>query len=346
MPFFSNLKQKEALQITFLVSVTVFLIVVFFFTPALRPLSILTLLNVMILSPSVRFLEKKKLPRVAAILLIYLVLSIVLLFGISSLNQVISSQWAGLIDALPGLSDNLLEKTSRLESRISGWIGVPVDLGLKGSIGQYGEQLRSWALTHIPSLVGNLASVALLVPVFSFFLLKDGREYSLLYQGLIPERFSEPAGEVLKKISRSLASFLRAKLFEASLFGFMTYLGLKIIGAPYAGIFSLIAGIANIIPYLGPFLGAAPPLLIFGLSTEFFAWFWPSVLIFVITNLIDNFVVFPILVARIVNLSPFTLLVSVAVGQELYGVVGMLLAVPAASTIKIILTELRALLYR
>jgi predicted PurR-regulated permease PerM len=125
----------------------------------------------------------------------------------------------------------------------------------------------------------------------------------------------------------------------------MTYLGLKIIHSPYAGVFSLIAGVSNIIPYLGPFLGAAPPLLIFGFSSSQFDLFWPTVLIFLITNLIDNFLIFPVFVARIVNLSPLTLLVSVAVGQELYGVAGMLLAVPAASTIKIILLELRSLIY-
>ena len=341
----SGLKQKEALQIAFLALITLFFFAIFFFTPSLRPVTLLTLLNVLILGPVVRLLVKRGIPKVIAILLIYLVLSLIFIFGLSSLNQAISLQWAGLVDALPDINQRVLEKIESFESHIRDWIGIEVNLGFKNSISASGGQLRSWALTHIPSLIGNLASAALLVPIFSFFLLKDGKTYSELYQGLIPARFAKTSGEVLKKISRSLGTFLRAKIFEAVLFGVMTYLGLKIIHAPYAGVFSLIAGISNIIPYLGPFLGAAPPLLIFGFSISQYDFFWPTVLIFLITNLIDNFLIFPVFVARIVNLSPLTLLVAVAVGQELYGVAGMLLAVPAASTIKIILLELRTLIY-
>jgi len=342
----TGLRQKETLQIAFLACITLLFFTIFFLTPALRPITLLTLLNVLILGPVVRALERRKIRRVWAILLVYALLSLIFVLGISGLNQAIATQWQGLVDALPDLSARVLEKFESIETGISDWLGIEIHLGFKNSILSSGAQLREWALTHIPSLIGNLASAALLVPVFSFFVLKDGEIYAALYQNLIPARFSKSAIEVLHKISRSLGSFLRAKIFEAVLFGLMTYLGLKIIHAPYAGVFSLIAGIANIIPYLGPFLGAAPPLLIFGFSSSQYALFWPSVLIFVITNLIDNLLIFPVFVARIVNLSPLTLLVSVAVGQELYGVAGMLLAVPAASTVKIILVELRTLIYR
>jgi putative permease len=70
------------------------------------------------------------------------------------------------------------------------------------------------------------------------------------------------------------------------------------------------------------------------------------VILLLAINLIDNFLIFPVFVAKIVNLSPLTLLISVAVGQEYYGVVGMLLAVPLASILKIIFLELQPLIYR
>jgi putative permease len=341
-----ELKQKEALQIGFLCCVTLFLITVLFFTSSLRPVTLLTVLNVLILSPVVHFLSSRRIPKIWGILLIYAVLTLFFIFGVTRLIQVISQQWSGFIDSLPALSDALLSKVDELEVRLREQLGVDVDLGIHRSLIQSSSQIRNWALTHIPVIIGNLASAALLVPIFSFFILKDGDKFTRLYLELIPHRFSRTAIAVIEKISAALGTFLRAKLFEALLFGLMTYLGLIILKAPYAGLFALIGGLLNFIPYLGPFIGAAPPLLIFGFSSSQQHLFWPAVILLIIVNLIDNFVVFPIFVARIVNLSPLTLLLSVAVGQEFYGIVGMLLAVPLASILKIIYLEIQPLIYR
>ncbi len=338
-------RQSEKLQLAYLGLVTGLLLVVLLFTPSLRPITLLTALNVLILGPAVRLLVSRRIPRLWAILILYFVLTLFTVFGITRLTQALAEQWVELIDALPGLELSALNKLASFETKFREKFGFELNLGIHSGVSQMGTSFRAWALTHVPSLIGSLASGAFLVPIFSFFVLKDGHVFSNLYQSLIPARFSKRASEVLTKISDALGTFLRAKILEAALFGLMTYLGLRLIGAPYAGIFSVIGALSNIIPYLGPFIGAAPPVLIFGFSDSLFSYFWPAVLIFTIANLIDNFLIFPVFVAKIVNLTPLTLLISVAVGQELYGVMGMLLAVPAASILKIILMELRSLLY-
>jgi putative permease len=339
-------KQREKLQIGFLLAVTLFFVSILFFTSSLRPVTLLTVLNVLILGPVIQFLNQRKIKRVWAILLVYGVLTLFFIFGVTRLIQVISRQWTGFIDALPALSDAILSKVDEMESRMKDQAGIDVDLGFHNSIIQSVSQIRTWALTHIPVILGNLASAALLVPVFSFFILKDGDKFARLYFQLIPSRFSKTATTVTGKISNALASFLRAKIFEAFLFGLMTYLGLLVLKAPYAGLFALIGGLLNFIPYFGPFIGAAPPLMIFAFSSGYQHLFWPAVFLFTAVNLIDNFVVFPVFVARIVNLTPLTLLLSVAVGQEFYGIAGMLLAVPLASILKIIYLELQPLIYK
>jgi predicted PurR-regulated permease PerM len=88
-----------------------------------------------------------------------------------------------------------------------------------------------------------------------------------------------------------------------------------------------------------------PPALVLGLQdppTNLF----PMMMVFLIANAIDMILIFPVFVARLVNLSPLSLLASVAVGQELYGVIGMLIAVPLASALKIIVKELIGILYQ
>jgi putative permease len=339
-------RNKEYLQIAFLVLVTLFLIGILFFTASLRPVTLLTLLNVFILGPVIQSLSSRRIPKLWSILLVYFVLGLFFVFGVTRLIQVISQQWTGFIDSLPALSEAVLSRVGALEARFKEQLGIDLDFGIQNSILQSSSQIRNWALTHIPVIIGNLASAALLVPVFSFFILKDGEKFTQLYLQLIPKRFSETATAVIEKVSNALGSFLRAKVFEALLFGMMTYLGLLVLKAPYAGLFALIGGVLNLIPYIGPLIGAAPPLLIFGFSSVHQHLFWPAVFLLVTVNLIDNFLVFPIFVARIVNLSPLTLLLSVAVGQELYGIVGMLLAVPLASILKIIYLEVQPLIYR
>ncbi|MBU6152902.1 MAG: AI-2E family transporter [Bdellovibrionales bacterium] len=339
-------RHKERLQLGFLFFVTFFLISVLFFTSSLRAVTLLTILNVLILSPVIQFLSSRKIPKLWGILIVYAFLTLFFLFGVTRLIQVISVQWSGFIDSLPSLSEAVLSKVDELEARLKEQFAIDVDLGTHQGIIQWISQIRTWALTHIPAMIGNLASAALLVPVFSFFILKDGEKFTHLYLQLIPKRFSRTVISVIAKISVALGTFLRAKLFEALLFGFMTYLGLILIKAPYAGLFALIGGLLNLIPYLGPMIGAAPPLLVFAFSSAHQHLFWPAVILLITVNLIDNFLVFPIFVARIVNLTPLTLLLSVAVGQEFYGIAGMLLAVPIASILKIIYLELQPLLYK
>ena len=339
-------QQNEKVQLAFLFTVTIVLFGIFFCTSSLRPVTLLTLLNVLILSPVIRFLYSRKVPKTWAILLVYALLSLFFVFGVTRLIQAISQQWTGFIDSLPTLNLAILSKLDQLELKLKDLLGLELNLGFHESLVQLTSQIRTWALTHIPAIIANLASAALLVPIFSFFVLKDGEKFTQLYLALIPGRFASTATAVIEKISVALGTFLRAKIFEALLFGLMAYLGLLVINAPYAGLFALIAGLSNVIPYLGPFLGAAPPLLVYGFSATETGLFWPAVIMFSIINLIDNFLIFPVFVARIVNLTPLTLLVSVAVGQEYYGVIGMLLAVPLASILKIVFLELRPLIYR
>jgi putative permease len=185
----------------------------------------------------------------------------------------------------------------------------------------------------------------MLAPIFSFFILKDGSEMRLQLEKLIPSSYSKNTLVVIDKISASIGKFLRAKMIEALLVGTLVYVGLRLIDAPFGGVFAVIAGVTNIIPYLGPILGVIPPALVLGFQdppTNLF----PMLLVFLVANAIDMILIFPVFVARLVNLSPLSLLASVAVGQELYGVIGMLIAVPLASALKIIVKELIEILYQ
>jgi putative permease len=325
-------------QLVLFFVVVIFLFAVFFITPSLQAISLMTVLNVVLLHPLVRFMTKKGMNRLPAILLVFAVSGLIVGISINELSQIVLSQWPVLVQSIPAFLNKLLLKIQEFETLIQHRIGLEFEFGLSTMVSEAGSKSTSWLITHATSILSSIASITLLVPVFSFFILKDGRHYASEILKLIPNQYLDEVVLTLKKTSVSLGKFIRAKAIEAFLVSLLTYIGLLICGAEYAVILALLAGITNILPYLGPVLGYIPAIALLGFN-------WPVTLVYLIVNAIDMLLIFPILVGKLVNLSPLTLLVAVAVGQELYGLIGMLLSVPIAASMKIIYQEVVSVLY-
>jgi len=331
-------KNNDRAQLFLFFFVVVFLIAVLFVTPSLQLISLLTVLNVLFLSPLVSFLQRKRMNRILAILVVFTIAGFVVAFSINWISGVAITQLTLLAQSLPGFSYNLLQQIKSFETSLQTRFDVHIEFGLSNLVSQAGSNSTTWLVSHLTGLLSGIASATFLVPIFSFFILKDGKEYKSEILRLIPQRYYAEIVTTLSKTTSSLSKFLRAKALEALLVAVLTYIGLLIFGAPYAAVLALIAGVTNILPYIGPILGIIPAIALLGFS-------WPILIIYAIVNGLDMLIVFPILVGKLVNLSPLTLLISVAVGQELYGLVGMLISVPVASSIKIIYLELVEVLY-
>ncbi|MGZ3699188.1 MAG: AI-2E family transporter, partial [Bdellovibrionota bacterium] len=150
---------------------------------------------------------------------------------------------------------------------------------------------------------------------------------------------------VSNEIADSISDYLRAKLVEATLVGVLTLGGMLIIGAPYAAVLAVFAGITNIIPYVGPLMGAVPGVLIASFDSTHPHLVWPVVIVYAAANIIDTFVIFPVVVAKLVNLHPLILIAVVAVGQTYYGLVGMLISIPIATAVKVMVGEIYSAVY-
>ena len=332
--------KNDSLKLIFLFVVVLFLFSIFFLTTSIRPASLLTILNILLLAPVIHFLERKKISKIASILIVFAATGVVLALGIYYASTVLSGQWATLSDALPIYGDELIQKLGKLQEWIYDHYSVEINFGATNWIKRLGSNTQDWLITRLPSLIGDLASAFFLVPIFSFFILRDGKIMESTLLSLVPNAYQDTTVKVVTKTGKALSEFLRAKVIEALLVGLLSFIGLMIIKAPYAGVFALIVGITNIVPYLGPVVGAAIPLAIVGFSDSFSGHFVPMLIILSVVNAIDILIIFPIFVAKLVNLNPLILLTAVAVGQEFYGLVGMLISVPLASILKIIFQEL------
>jgi putative permease len=325
-------------QLVFFFVVISFLFAVFFITPSLQFISLMTVLNVILLSPLVKILHKRNVSRTLAIAIVFVFSGFFVVLALNGLTSIVLTQWTSLAQAIPAFSDQLIIKIQNIETLIKHKFNIEFDFGLSTFVSQAGLKSTTWLLSNATTILSSIASTAFLVPIFSFFILKDGQKYGRELLRLVPQNHYSEVVTTLKKTSLSLGNFIRAKAIEAFLVSLLTYIGLLICGSDYAIVLALIAGVTNILPYIGPILGVIPALILLGFN-------WPVVLVYLIVNAIDITLIFPIMVGKLVNLSPLTLLVAVAVGQELYGLVGMLVSVPVAASIKIIYQEIVSVLY-
>jgi putative permease len=204
------------------------------------------------------------------------------------------------------------------------------------------DRIRAWLTTQsavlvegLPSILSSSASVMFLSPLIGFFLLKDGQQFSRELLKLVPNNIFELSLNLQHQISQQIAFYIRARLFESIIVGAVCMVGFWIIGAPYAVLLAVFAAVANLIPYVGPLFGAAPGIILALINHSSGIMMVLIVLVYVIAQLIDNFLIIPLVVARIVNLHPLTVILVVLLGAQLMGILGMLISIPVASTLKV-----------
>ena len=191
-------------------------------------------------------------------------------------------------------------------------------------------QMVMGAFTHIISLI--------ISPVLAFYFLRDHqvmRERSLQY---IPARHRGDAQNVMREINHALNGFFRGQILVGLFVGLFIFGGLSLLGIPYALFIGLVAGLFDIIPYFGPVLGFIPAAAL-ALAKSPGTVLWVLV-IFVGANQIENGIISPKLIGDRVGLHPLIVIFAVLVGGDLMGILGMLLAIPVAATIRVILAYL------
>jgi putative permease len=341
----TSLAHRDALKLWFLAGFGALIFSVFFLTPALRPSSLLAIVNVLILSTPVQFMERRGISRTWASLILLVLGGFLVGLCVTVGASGFGAQWNALSSQLPQIQSGLARKAEAFRSHISIAVGFSLPINVEAQLLSVLNLIQKRTFAVAPEFASSLLGALFFAPVFTFFLLKDSRSLKKLVIQLIPNRYFESLMVIGTRAGATLFMYLQAKLLEALVVGALVFLGLSIIGAPYAFLFGLIAGITNVLPYIGPVLGAIPALVVVGVSRDSSHLLGLSALVFAAVNFIDAIYIFPVFVARWVNLSPLTLLASVAVGQVLYGVTGMLIAVPIAACIKIIFQETVRTLY-
>ena len=290
--------------------------------------------------PFVHSLEQKGINRTfstfvvfaAAGVLIYLGLSVVIPKFIFQLNQ--------LIISLKDFSIN--EELIALEAKIHSTFPFFNPGELSARVQNFISSQFVNSIEHISEYISSVVSVAavlVIVPFITFFLLKDSLKIRRELIHIVPNKYFEPAYWIIKRVNLQLGRYVRAWIFDATFVGFVIGFGFYIIGVPYALPLGVIAGLGHLIPYFGPIIGGLPAIVLSIMQTGDLSHVPMIFLVVLLSYTVDNGFVQPYVFSKSVNIHPIFIILLIIAGSQLFGILGMLLAVPTATVIKTAATE-------
>jgi len=190
---------------------------------------------------------------------------------------------------------------------------------------------------NLPNLVSHLATIVLagvLIPFFTYFLLRDSHRMIQFLMDRLPPAQIETSVAVWCGIDRIIGRYLRGLAIDGMVIGVAATLGLWVLGVNYPLLLGAFSGLANVVPYLGPILGGAAAMLTALIQFKSLAPLGKVLTLYVSIKLLDDVLIQPMTIGHSVHLHPMLLIASVIVGGHAFGLIGMVVAVPAVTVLQ------------
>jgi len=302
---------------------------------------VLALVVAFVLEPPVRLLESRGVGRPTAIALVYVVVGGAVIVFLLWLIPLLVSQLTVLAETLPSLG-------RRVEAFIAGAQARYAQYELPPQVRQVVEEAVVTAQVRllravqaaIEGLLRAVSAVAvlLLAPFLAYYLLRDRDLVRRWVLRMLPMNVRRETLQALAEANRVVSGYIRGQLVVALAVGLLVGAGTWLLGLPFSAILGIVAGVANIIPYFGPVIGAVPAVLLALLESPLLAL--ETVAVFLVIQQIDNLFITPRVLGDHVGLHPLVVIFSLLAGAELFGLPGAVLAVPVVAVGKVFLKHL------
>ena len=283
--------------------------------------------------------KKFGLNRSFASLFVVLILVLIIVGGIGLLIPTIINEFTSLVKALPDTANQINKIISKLsESKLFKQVDFSTYLDkVDSKIGTYAETFLtglSKSLGTIISTITSVTVVAITVPVMLFYMLKDGQKLVPSIQKITPGKRSDEVSGLLTKMSATLSSYISGQVIECLFVAVFTTIGYLIIGQPLAVVLGIIAGMANIIPYVGPYIGITPALIVsLTMAQDKIIW---VIIIVLIVQQVDGNIIYPNIIGKSLNIHPLTIIVLLLAAGNIAGIAGMILCIPFYAVVRTI----------
>ena len=289
-----------------------------------------------ILRPVVQFFSKY-IPITSSILLIYGVIGTAGYTAIHFLGPVIITQGEELVEKIPDKLETLASQSKDALNKSSASEYLSED-----KISQYAKEyvesfpriLSDHAVT-IFSTVTSIVTVLLVVPFIVFYFLKDGHKLRPFLLKHIPNNVEAEGNRILKDVDKTLSTYIVGQFIIAIVDGFMMYIGYLIIGLENALILAIFATLLIVVPFLGPFLGTIPAIISGLLISPLTAL--KVLILLIIVQQIEGHLITPQVMGKRLDIHPLTVILLLLVAGSLYGFIGILIAIPTYSVVKVII---------
>lgn len=351
--FFLNNKFVLFLLVLLLISLNILVLtkISYIFTPVIVLLKTIILPVILsgvlyyLFNPLIDILERNKVKRVYSIIVLFLLIIGIIAVVITSVIPVIRDQIQGLIEHVPVYSQQVQVQFEKLigSDFVNQFLNTvqinPSELASKAS-----EKLSAFinnAWTGVGSFVGVVTETVLAiatVPFILFYLLKDGRKLPQTILKMLPPMFRRETDRIMTEMNHQVSSYIRGQIIVSFCIGALLYIGYLIIGLDYSLTLAVIASFTSIVPYLGPVIAITPALIVAMVTSP--VMLLKMVIVWTIVQLIEGKLISPQIMGKSLRVHPITIIFVILTAGNLFGVVGIILAVPGYAVLKVIVTHL------
>lgn len=276
------------------------------------------------LNPYVKKLSKFRIPKGLSIVIAYVIILSVVAFSVYAIIPPLAEQSASFISSFPRFMENV---------GISGFATGKFTDQLVGQLSGLPKEIAKLSVSVFSNLLSLVA-----VFVFSFYLLVERDNFGLRLGVLFGQKKGREVEKIIDDLEFRLGGWARGQITLMLIVGLSTYVGLSLLGIPYSLPLAIIAGMFEVVPYIGPFISAIPAVLI-GLGISPFMGIALASLYFLVQQL-ENYVFVPKIMQRSAGVHPIITLLALSIGFRLAGIIGLLVSVPIYITASVLFRDL------
>ena len=305
-----------------------------------------------LLNPLVKLLMRVKLfhrhlSRTASVVIIFLGILLIFYYLITSFVPNVVNQISNLVDHMPRLTHETEITIDQISQH--GWLkNLPVK--------QYTRRLQTYVASNVEDLLSevsfslgriiamatNVVIIIITVPVMLFYMLKDGYKLKPSLAKVIPERHQMVSLKLLDRMSQTISKYIGGQMIECLFVGIFTTLGYLLIHQRYAVLLGIFAGICNLIPYVGPYIGIVPSLIV--ALTISVPQLIGVIMVVIIVQQVDGNLIYPNVIGKTLQIHPLTIIIILLAAGHIAGLPGMILAIPLYAVAKTVVQYIYSIL--
>ncbi|PIR13306.1 hypothetical protein COV49_02690 [Candidatus Falkowbacteria bacterium CG11_big_fil_rev_8_21_14_0_20_39_10] len=318
----------------------IFILIAFYFLYLVKDILAIMFVSLVLasaLSPSVDWMQRRRIPRPLGIVFIYLTLLII----ISSAVYLIIPP---IIEQINDLSKNFPYYFEKIMERLIGFRDYALEYGfldnIKTGLNAVSANLQTAAGGVFSTVTGIFGSIIsfFLVLVFTFYMLAEKDAMRKIVWSVAPIQHQPYIMQLISRMQVKIGLWLRGQLILSLIIFILIFTGLKILGVKYALTLALIAGLTEFVPYLGPILAAIPAIFLSLTQSPMLALF--VAVLYYIVQLVENNIIVPKVMQKVVGLNPIVSITVLLIGFKVAGVVGAVLSIPVATALSVFVMDI------